>query len=112
MLPLMLLMGLLLGTACHHGPMIPYVPLHTASDDPSQDHWKIATYYRLEAVASRQKAEELANRVEVYERLFGRESDWVAGTRLLAQFYEESARDQDRQANLHLELADKPSSGR
>lgn len=108
----MLLIGLLLGTACHRGPIVPLVSLHTASHDPSQDHLKIASYYAREAARSREKAEELANRVVVYERLFGRESDWVAGTQLLAQFYEEAAREQDRQTNLHRELADKRSSGR
>lgn len=110
-LTLMLLIGLLLGTACHPGPIVPLVPLHAASHDPSQDHSKIAAYYAREATQSREMAEELANRVVVYERLFGRESDWVTGTKLLTQFYEEAAREQDRQANLHLELAGRRSSG-
>lgn len=110
-LTLMLLIGLLLATACHRGPIVPLVPLHTGSYDPYQDHMKMAHYYAHEATLSHQKAEELANRIVVYERLFGRESDWVAGTQLLAQFYQEAAREQDRQANLHLELAGGRSSG-
>lgn len=108
---IMLLLGILLGTACHRGPIIPLAPLHTASYDPSQDHPKMASYYVHEAMLSHHMAEELANRVVVYERLFGRESDWVAGTKLLTQFYEEAAREQDRQATLHLELAGRRSSG-
>ncbi|HJY80851.1 MAG TPA: hypothetical protein VKK81_07190 [Candidatus Binatia bacterium] len=110
-LTLLLLIGLLLATACHRGPVVPFVPLHTRSHDPYQDHMTMAKYYANEATLSHQKAEELANRIVVYERLFGRESDWVTGTHLLAQFYEEAAREQDRQANLHLELAGRRSSG-
>jgi hypothetical protein len=78
--------------------------LDPASHDPGQDHWAIASYYSGEAALSRQQAEALTNRVAVYERLFGRESDWVSGTRLLVQYYEEAAHEQDRLADLHLEL--------
>ncbi|HEU4686620.1 MAG TPA: hypothetical protein VFS39_19085 [Nitrospira sp.] len=92
----------LLVSACNRG--LPS-SLDTASLDPSQDHLKIASYYTREAALSRQKAEEQANRALVYERLFGPESDWVTGAKLLAQYYEDAARDQDRQASLHLELA-------
>jgi hypothetical protein len=80
------------------------VVLDPASHDPGQDHWAIASYYSREAALSRQQAEALTNRVAVYERLFGRESDWVSGTRLLVQYYEEAAHEQDRLADLHLEL--------
>ncbi len=57
-----------------------------------------------EAVVSRQQAEELTHRAVVYEWLFGRESEWVTGTRLLAQFYEEAAREEEQLASRHLEL--------
>jgi len=60
---------------------------------------------------SRQQVEVLTERVTIYERLFGRESDWVSGTRLLVQFYEEAAREQDRLADLHLELGRGRSPG-
>ena len=50
-------------------------------------------------------AEEQVNRAFVYERVFGADSDWVTSARLLAQFYENSAREQERQANWHLEMA-------
>jgi hypothetical protein len=78
--------------------------LELGSQDSEQDHWAIASYYSREAAVSRQQAEEMANRVAVYERLFGPDSDWVAGTKLLVQFYEEEAREQERLADLHLEL--------
>src|SRR5689334_19866693 len=39
-----------------------------------------------------QACEDLSVRVNVYERLFGPSSDWVAGTHLLAQSYYEDAR--------------------
>jgi hypothetical protein len=62
-------------------------------------------------MTSRQKAEEQASLVLVYGRLFGYDSEWVSGAQLLTQFYEEVAREQDRQASLHLELAGRrPSS--
>lgn len=109
---LMLLIGLLLGTACHRGPILPLVPLHTTAHDPREDHLNLATYYAHEAALSHQMAEELTNRVVVYKRLFGPQSDWVVGTQLLTQFYEEAEREQDRRANLHLELAGRRSSGR
>lgn len=105
-----LLLICLIGTACHRGPIIPVVPLDPGSHDASQDHLKMASYYIRQAVQSRQMAEEQASRVRVYERVFGPESDWVAGARLLTQFYEDSAREQDRQANLHLELAGQGSN--
>ena len=41
--------------------------------------------------------------LQMYERLFGPKSDWVEGTRLLAQFYEDAAAEQERMAARHLE---------
>ena len=79
-------------------------PLDMTAIDPGQDQKKIAAYYHQEAVVSRQQAEELTHRAVVYERLFGPESEWVTGTRLLAQFYEEAARDEEQLARRHLEL--------
>lgn len=80
-------------------------PLDMAALDPGQDHWAIAAYYSREATMSRQQAEELTYRAVVYEGLFGPESEWVTGTRLLKRFYEEAASEQDRLADLHLELS-------
>jgi hypothetical protein len=74
------------------------------SHESDQDHWAIASYYSREAAVSRQQAEEMASRVATYERLFGPDSDWVAGTKLLVQFYEEEAREKERLADMHLEL--------
>ena len=98
---LVLLLGVLLMSGCTRAPT---VILDPTSHDSGQDHWAIASYYSRQAAMSRQQAEEMTDRAVIYERLFGRESDWVTGTRLLEQFYEETAREQDRLADLHLEL--------
>ena len=96
-----LLLGIFLQSGCSGGPA---APLDMTTLNPGRDHVKIAAYYRHEAVVSRQQAEELTHRAVVYEGLFGRESEWVTGTRLLAQFYEEEAREEERLVNRHLEL--------
>lgn len=80
-------------------------PLDLTSPDPNYDQNKIAGYYSREAVFFRLKAHEFAQRVLVYEGLFGVDSEWVKGARLLAQFYEDAAQEQDRLAGLHLGLA-------
>jgi len=77
-------------------------PLDLTSTDPSQDQRKIASYHTQEAAVLRSKAEELSQQVLVYERLFGDESEWVSGTRLLVQFYENAAKEQERLADWHL----------
>jgi hypothetical protein len=83
----------------------PKSPLEMTTLDPAQDHWRIATTYTHEATAMRQKAEELFKRAAHYERLFGPDSEWVTGTRLLAQFYEDVARERERLAEVHVGLA-------
>ena len=80
-------------------------PLDLTSLDPAQDQWKIAGYHSREAVILRLKADELSQRVVVYERLFGHDSEWATGTRLLVQFYEDAAKEQERLAGLHLDIA-------
>ena len=100
-LVLVLLLGVLLVSGCTRGPRAVLDPV---SRDPGQDHWAIASYYSHEAAMSRQQAEELTHRAMIYEGLFGRESEWVTGTRLLAQFYEEAAREEEQLASRHLEL--------
>jgi len=76
--------------------------------DANQDQRTIAEFYSQEAARLRQKSEEMSIRIAVYERLFGPDSDWVAGTRLLAQSYEEAAKEHERMAGKHLGV----SSGR
>lgn len=98
---LVLLLGIFLQSGCSGRPA---VLLDMTALNSSQDHGKIATYYHHQAVVSRQQTEELTNRAVVYERLFGQESEWVTGTRLLAQFYEEAAREEERLASRHLSL--------
>ncbi|WP_447980532.1 hypothetical protein [Candidatus Nitrospira bockiana] len=79
-------------------------PFDLTSLDPGQDQPMIAEHYRQHAIRFRQKAEDLHDRVRVYERLFGPSSDWVTGTRLLAQSYEEAAQEHERLARKHAEL--------
>lgn len=81
-------------------------PLNLSSLDPAADQRKIADYYRQDALSLRLKARELAERIMVYQDLFGAESEWVNGARLLEQFYENAAKDQDHQTLLHLSIAD------
>ena len=106
---ILLLLACLLSAACHRGPILPLAPLHTASLDPTQDHVSLASMYVRQAARSRELAEEQANRALVYERLFGADSDWVSSARLLYQFYENAARDQEHQANWHLNMAGQPT---
>ncbi|HEU5407003.1 MAG TPA: hypothetical protein VFU48_04515, partial [Nitrospira sp.] len=61
-----------------------------------------------EAARLRQASEDLSVRVNVYERLFGPTSDWVAGTRLLAQSYEDAAQTYERKARQQLERIHEP----
>lgn len=79
-------------------------PLDLTSTDLNYDQNKIAGYYSREAVFFRLKAQELAQRVLVYEGLFGTDSEWVKGARLLEQYYEDAAQEQDRLARQHLGL--------
>ena len=98
---LVLLLASFLLSGCSGGPA---APLDMTALNPGHDQGRVATYYRHEAVVSRQQAEELSHRAVVYEGLFGRESEWVTSTRLLVQFYKDTASEQDRLADLHLEL--------
>ena len=79
-------------------------PRDLSTMDPFQDQRKIAVYYGLEATRLYQKAEELTDRAAAYELLFGPDSDWVRGTRLLAQFYKETAKEKERLAAQHMNL--------
>lgn len=80
-------------------------PLDLTSQNPYYDQTKIASYYSREANNFRLKAQELSRRASVYEGLFGSDSEWVRGTRLLEQFYEYSAQEQERLAAEHLDIA-------
>lgn len=80
-------------------------PRDLSTMDPFQDQREIAVYYGLEAARLHRKAEELTDRAAAYELLFGPDSDWVRGTRLLAQFYKETAKEQERMATRHINLS-------
>jgi hypothetical protein len=101
---LILLLGFVLVSGCFSGRTDVLDPV---SRDPGQDHGAIASYYTREAALSRQQIEELTDRAVLYEGLFGRESDWVTGTKFLVKFYQEMAFEQDRLADLHLQLSRK-----
>jgi len=76
--------------------------LDLSNYDLAQDQRKIAEYYTQEAARLREKSEAMLTRAAIYEQLFGRNSDWVAGARLLAQSYEEEAREHERMASKHV----------
>jgi hypothetical protein len=99
---LILLLGFMLVSGCSSADVRDLV-----SRDPGQDHGAIASYYTREAALSRQQVEELTDRAVLYEGLFGPQSDWVTGTKLLVRFYQEMALEQDRLAELHLKLGRK-----
>lgn len=102
-----IILGLLVQFGCSSGLT---APLEMTTLNPGDDHQTVARHYRHEANLSRQQVEELSNQAAAYEPLFGQESDWVSGTRLLVQFYQELAREQDRLAELHMNLGkDRPS---
>lgn len=82
----------------------PRTELDLTSFDPSKDQYKIAEFYSHEATKLRQMAHDLVHRALLYERLFGPKSDWVEGTRLLAQTYEDAAAEQERTAEQHRNL--------
>jgi hypothetical protein len=77
--------------------------LDLLSFNTSIDQSRIARYYQNEAFRFRRQAENSDARAEMYERMFGPESDWVSGARLLAQSYRFAADDRDRLAQEHLE---------
>lgn len=104
-LPILVWALVSVGCGAPKSPLEPKGPLDMSTLDPAQDHWRIATAYTHEATTMRQKAEELFKQAAHYERLFGSDSEWVTGTRLLAQFYEEAARERERLAEVHVGLA-------
>jgi hypothetical protein len=83
-----------------------------ASFDPAQDQIAIAGYYRGQARDLREKAAALAESADRYERLFGSQSDWVAGARQLSQYYAAAARELARRADAYAEEGDRPGRPR
>ena len=72
---------------------------------PAADQLALAGYHREEAQRLKQKSEELLARAVLFDRLFGAESDWARGTRLLAQYYDDAGREETRLAEQHVNLA-------
>lgn len=78
-----------------------YEPMDMSSYDPSYDQKAIASIYRNQAVAMREKANAQATAAAHYESLFGSEADFVAGALLLARYYQQTAQELDRIAEAH-----------
>ncbi len=83
----------------------PATELDLRTNDPRQDQGKIAAFHAHEAVRLKQMAQDQLHRATVYERLFGQDSDWVKGARLLAQSYADAAEEQERTAERHQGVA-------
>jgi hypothetical protein len=84
--------------------------LELTTFDRAQDQGKIAEFYGQEAARLRYMARDLSDRTTVYEHLFGPDSDWVKGARLLAQSYLDAARDHEVKAERHYQLSHDPPS--
>lgn len=84
--------------------------LNLVSYSSSVDQRLIADYYQQEAGRFRQRADELNARIEMYERMFGNGSDWVSGTRLLAESYRHAAEEHERLARSHVEAIRHPQN--
>jgi hypothetical protein len=76
-------------------------PLDLSSSDPTHDQATIAASYRQQAETFRRNAHKLAGRLVSYQQIFGPQSDWALGTKLLMQFYEDAAIERERQAAQH-----------
>ena len=85
------------------GCAAPDQEIDLASFNSAIDQRLIARYYQEEAFRYRQQADELDTRGEMYARMFGPDSDWVSGARLLAQSYRLTADDRERLAKDHLD---------
>ena len=81
--------------------------IELGSYDPSHDQRAIATYYRNQAMAMREKADAQATAAVRYEALFGKEADLVSGAKSLAHYYEQTAQELERVAQSHETVARK-----
>ena len=79
-------------------------PLDMSSYDPSDDQTAIASFYRNQAFAMREKANAQVIAAARYEALFGPEADLVSGARLLAHYYEQTAQELERLAESHASM--------
>lgn len=89
------------------GCAVPATELELGSWDPSLDHRKIAQYYHQEAARLWKQSEDMTVRASQYEHLFGPSSDWVQGTKLLAESYRTAAMEHERLAGEHRGLAER-----
>ncbi len=80
--------------SCSASPTVPDFFMVGSTDEQRT----IGEYYRREAVMFRQRADEMTERVIAYRQLFGEESEWVSGARVLGEFYQQEARERERLA--------------
>jgi hypothetical protein len=71
------------------------------SYDSAHDQQAIAGYYRNQANVMREKANAQITAAARYEGLFGPDDDLVSGARLLADYYEQTAKELERVAEAH-----------
>jgi hypothetical protein len=83
----------------------PVKTVDTVSFGPSQDQQTIVGYYRAEAIVLKEKAAAIAESTVRYEQLFGPQSDWVSGAKLLSQYYAVAAQDLERRAEAYEDAA-------
>jgi len=103
----MLMASLLAWEICVMGGCaVPARELELGSRDPSLDHRRIARYYHQEAGRLLKRSEDMTVRASQYELLFGPSSDWVRGTKLLAESYRTSAMEHERLAGEHQRIAE------
>ena len=96
MRPIAILAACILGAqGCSASPTV----LEFEKIQSPEEQRAIAEYYRNEAAVFRQKASGMAGRVAAYRQLFGEDSEWVSGARLLSEYYEQEARERERLAD-------------
>ena len=88
----------------------PAAPLDLISEDPAHDQRLIAAYYEKEAATLRQKAALVSEQAAAYALLFGPDSEWASGARLLAEFYHSKADERSRLASQHLRSSVAPTN--
>jgi hypothetical protein len=75
--------------------------MEMGSYDSVHDQQAIAGYYRNQAIVMREKANAQITAAARYEGLFGPDDDLVSGARLLADYYEQTAKELERVAEAH-----------
>jgi hypothetical protein len=93
----LLFVGIILGSSGCASPQ----SMEMSSYDSVHDQQAIAGYYRNQAIVMREKANAQITAAARYEGLFGPDDDLVSGARLLADYYEQTAKELERVAEAH-----------